>query len=191
MAIVGVKKSFYAKYAKSASGSYAYSDGAELARLTQISVSYESNDSELYSDDELEESDYSFSKGTITLTTSELTDSAVAAIMGITLSGSTQNKELVFDDDMSQPELGIGFIITKKKGGTFSYRAIVFPRVKFKIPADAATTREGKLAFQTAAIEGTLSRDFSEKHVWKREQTFASESDAVDYIKTKLGISVS
>lgn len=188
MAITGVRKSFFAKYAKGTGNTYGYSGGGALARLTSVSTSYETNDAELYSDDELEESDYTFSSGTLTIGTSDLTDAAISAILGITPTTGENGGELVYDDSMAQPELGVGFIITKRKAGVYSYRAVIFPRVKFKIPADAATTREGKLSFQTSTIEGTIARDFSEKHVWKREQTFSDESDAVEYIQGKLNI---
>lgn len=184
MAIVGVRKSFYAKYSKGTDGEYGYSGGGAFAKMVNISVSAESNDAELYSDDGLEESDYSFVKGVVKVTASDLEDGPRADILGIT---KTEDGELVYGDNI-EPEVGFGFVITKKKAGVFSYRAIVLTRVKFKTPEDAAATLAGKLSFQNQNIEGTCSRDHSEKRNWKREQTFKTEAEAVAYIKGLLNI---
>lgn len=185
MAITGVKKSFYAKYAFDESGkTYGYSGGGAFARLVDITVTPESNNAELYSDNELEESDYTFVKGTLKVTSSGIESSVTADIMGIT---ADESGELVYGDNL-QNEVGFGFIITKKKKGSEAFRAIILPRVKFKLKEDTAATRAGTMTFQNETIEGTISRDHSETHVWKRENTFNTEAEAVSYIKTFLNI---
>ena len=159
MAITGVKKSFYAKYAFDESEkTYGYSGGGAFARLVDITVTPESNNAELYSDNELEESDYTFVKGTMKVTSSGIESSVIADIMGITADESG------------------------------AFRAIILPRVKFKLKEDTAATRAGTMTFQNETIEGTISRDHSETHVWKRENTFNTEAEAVSYIKTFLNI---
>ena len=37
-------------------------------------------------------------------------------------------------------------------------------------------------------ISGTIMRDDSAKHAWKKEATFTSEAQAEAYIKARLGI---
>ena len=37
-------------------------------------------------------------------------------------------------------------------------------------------------------LTGTIMRDDTEKHMWKREATFTTEAQAEAYIKARLGI---
>ncbi len=185
MAITGLKNSFVAKYApNSGNTGYEYTNGAAFARMIDINVAVESNDAELYSDDGLEDSDTSFTKGTLKVTASDLPVSNYALIMGIT---AGEDGELIFGDN-DQPDCGFGFIIVKTKSGVKSYRAIVLPRVKFKIPEDKATTQGEKLTFQSVSVEAKIARDFSSSKAWKKENTFTTEAEAITYIKTALDI---
>ncbi len=185
MPIVGLRKSFYSKYEPDESGVYKYTGGGAFARMIDVTVTPETNDAELHSDDNLEESDYSFVKAALKVTASDLDNKARADILGITIE---ESGEMIYGEAI-QSDVGFGFIIVKKKSGVESFRAIVLTRVKFKIPEDTAATRAGKMTYQTQALEGTCSRDFSDKKAWKRENTFKTETEAVEYIKTILGLS--
>ena len=55
---------------------------------------------------------------------------------------------------------------------------------------DSATTQGEAVEWQTPAIEGTIFRDDSATHVWKREATLDSEEKAEAYIKQVLHIGV-
>lgn len=194
MAITGVNSSFYAKYnVDEDTGLPKYFGGGAFARMTNVDFQATSNESELYSDDGLEEADYSFASGNLKVDVSDLVDGVVSDITGAKVteikSGSETVSEIVYDDDQEDRELGFGFVIEKKKKGVFSFRAIVLPRIKFKIPGDAVATRGKTLTFQTKSVEAVVHRDHSEKRVWKREATFATKQAAISYIKGSLGIS--
>lgn len=194
MAITGVNSSFYAKYETDAStGLPKYSGGGAFARMTNVDFQATSNESELYSDDGLEEADYSFASGALKVDVSDLMDGVVSDITGAKVEeievGSEKVSEIVYDDDQEDRELGFGFVIEKKKKGVFSFRAIVLPRIKFKIPGDAVATRGKTLTFQTKSVEAVVHRDHSEKRTWKRESTFTTKAAAIAYIKGLLGIS--
>lgn len=192
MATIGVSRPYYALYNNN-DGVITYTDGGILAKAVEFSASIESSsDNNLYADNAIAESDRSFGGGTLTITTDDLTQEASAAIMGITAStvtvGEDSVSELVFDDDMNPPDLGFGIIILKKRGGAYKHRAVVFTKIKFNIPEDAASTRGETIEWQTPELEATIMRDDSAKHAWKREATFDTEADARAYIETLLNI---
>lgn len=196
MAGIGLRKPFYAIYNyDDGAGTVSYSGGGILAKAVEFSASIESGDNnDLYADDGIAESDRSFGSGTISITTDDLSQEASAAILGIVAKeitiGEAANKikELVYDEDAATPYLGFGVIIPKIKGGVQSFRALVFPKIMFNAPEDAATTKGESIEWQTPTIEGTILRSDADKHAWKREVTVADEATAVAYIKQCLNI---
>ena len=106
-------------------------------------------------------------------------------ITGVT---DTEVKELVYDDAQETPYLGVGFIIKKMRNHLIRWRALVLPKVMFSVPADAATTQGESIEWQVPELNGTVMRDDSETHRWKREATFTTEAQAEAYIKDRLGI---
>lgn len=193
MAGIGLRKPYVAKYVNTA-GVISYTGGTLLAKAIDFSASIEgAQDNSLYADDGIAESDVSFSNGTFEITTDDLETVASAMIMGITadtitVGTDTTVSELVYDDDMVPPDLGFGIIIPKKKAGVVKYRAVVFPKVKFNIPEESATTQGETIEWQTPTVGGIIMRDDSAKRVWKYEATLTTEADAEAYIKTKLDI---
>lgn len=196
MAGIGLRKPYYAiyNYAEE-SGAVTYSGGGLLAKAVEFSASIESgDDNNLYADDGIAESDRSFSNGTISITTDDLTTEASAAILGITPKeitigeASGKVKELVYDEDAVTPYLGFGVIIPKKRNGAPSFRAVVFPKIMFNVPEDAATTKGESVEWKTPTIEGTILRSDADKHPWKREVTVPDEATAITYIKQCLNI---
>lgn len=193
MATIGVSKPYYGKYVNT-DGVITYTGGEVFAKAVEFSASVESgDDNNLYADNGIAESDRSFGGGSISVTTDEISQTAAAAILGITAKTITVGtdesvSELVYDDDMSVPDLGFGIIIKKKVNKVDKYRAVFFHKIKFNIPEDAATTQGETIEWQTPTIEGTIMRDDSAKHAWKSEVTVDTEALAVAYLKQKLGI---
>lgn len=192
MATIGVSKPYIAKYTNN-NGTITYSEGQILAKAVEFSAAIENGEvNNFYADNGLVESDKSFSNGTLSITTDDLEQSASALVLGAaekTLTiGEETIKELVFDDDMESPNLGFGIIIKKKKGGAYVWRAVVFTKVQFNIPEDAAVTQGEAIEWQTPKLEGSIMRDDSVKHAWKREATFDTEANAETYIKQVLHV---
>lgn len=193
MATIGVSKPYYGIYENN-DGVVSYTGGAVFAKAVEFSATIDSSeDNNLYADNGIAEADRSFGGGSISVTTDDIEQAAAAAILGITPSTitvgeTTEVSELVYNDDMTVPDLGFGIIIKKKKDGIDKYRAVFFHKIKFNIPEDAATTQGETIEWQTPTIEGTIMRDDSEKHGWKSEATLDTEALAVAYLKQKLGI---
>ena len=196
MATIGLSKPYYAIYAE-AGGVVSYSDGAVMGKATEANISIETTeDNNLYGDNGLAETDRRFANGTLTLSTTDLSQEVSKAILGLTeqaITGvdgvtDTSVKELVYDDTQVTPYLGVGFIIKKKVNGVYKWRGVVLPKVMFSVPEDAATTQGESIEWQTPELTGTIMRDDSATHVWKKEATFTTEAQAEAYIKARLGI---
>lgn len=196
MATIGLSKPYYAIYAE-AGGVVSYSDGAVMGKATEANISIETTeDNNLYGDNGLAETDRRFANGTLTLSTTDLSQEVSKAILGLTeqaITGvdgvtDTSVKELVYDDTQVTPYLGVGFIIKKKVNGAYKWRGVVLPKIMFSVPEDAATTQGESIEWQTPELTGTIMRDDSATHVWKKEATFTTEAQAEAYIKARLGI---
>ena len=196
MATIGLSKPYYAIYAE-AGGVVSYSDGAVMGKATEANISIETTeDNNLYGDNGLAETDRRFANGTLTLSTTDLSQEVSKAILGLTeqaitgIDGVTDTsvKELVYDDGQVTPYLGVGFIIKKKVNGAYKWRGVVLPKVMFSVPEDAATTQGESIEWQTPELTGAIMRDDSATHAWKKEATFTSEAQAEAYIKARLGI---
>lgn len=196
MAIVGVSKPMYAIYSDT-NGTPTYSNGGVLGKMVEVSIDIESSeDNNLYADNGIAETDRSFTGGTFTMTTDDMSDEVSQAILGVRaveiegIEGLAETgvKELIFDNTQQTPYLGVGFIIKKVVGGVNKWRAVVLTRVMFSVPATAATTQGETIEWQTPELTGTITRDASPTQVWKIEATFATEADAALFIKTRLNI---
>lgn len=196
MATIGLSKPYYAIYAE-AGGVVSYSDGAVMGKATEANISIETTeDNNLYGDNGLAETDRRFANGTLTLSTTDLSQEVSKAILGLTeqaITGidsvtDTSVKELVYDDTQVTPYLGVGFIIKKKVNGVYKWRGVVLPKIMFSVPEDAATTQGESIEWQTPELTGAIMRDDSATHAWKKEATFTSEAQAEAYIKARLGI---
>ena len=196
MATIGLSKPYYGIY--SANGTtVTYADGAVMGKATEANIEISTTeDNNLYGDNAIAETDRRFASGTLTLSTTDLSPEVSKAILGLTeqavtgIEGVTDKdvKELVYDDNQAAPYLGVGFIIAKKVNGVLKWRSVILTKVMFSVPADAATTQGETIEWQTPELSGTIMRDDSSTHVWKKEATFSSEAQAEAYIKARLNI---
>ena len=194
MARIGFKKGKYNKMNPTTKQYEALKD-SKVPRLEMVideKFSPEFNSAELYADDILAECDYTFKKGSITITVANDDDEKDAEIMGNTISDG----EVVRAITDNAPEVGYGHIVTKIVGGIYKYKVEFFPRIKFtKIVADAKTRAEN-VEFSTTSIEGTvfpLAEDFNgmKAGTWEMHKTFDTEAEAEEYLDECLTPSAS
>lgn len=196
MATIGLSKPYYAVY--SATGNVvSYASGGVMGKATEANITINTTeDNNLYADNGIAETERSFSDGSLTIATDDLTPEVSAAILGLSqnsigsINGVTDSdvKELLYDDDQNAPYLGIGFIIKKKHNGQYKYRGVILTKTMFSIPSDAAVTQGESIEWQVANLTAAIMRDDSEKHTWKKEATFTTEAQAEAYIKNRLSI---
>lgn len=198
MAVIGLSKPYYGIYS-AIGNAVSYANGAVMGKATEANIEINTTeDNNLYADNGIAETDRSFAGGTLNLSTDDLSQEVTKVILGLpetAITGiegvtDTSVKELVYDDTQNTPYLGVGFIVKKKVGGAYKWRAVVLCKVMFSVPADAATTQGENIEWQVPELSATIMRDDSETHMWKREATFTTEAQAEAYIKARLNITV-
>ena len=155
----------------------------EFEKVVDEKFAPEYNTTELYANDALCESDYSFKKGTLSLTVADDEDEFVAAIMGNTVTSG----EVTSSIDDTAPEVGYGHILPKLVNNVKKYKVEFFPRVKFTKVTTDNKTRGESIEFSTTAIEGTvypLEKEVNGLAVgtWEKHQTFATLAEAETYL---------
>ncbi len=184
MAKIGLANLKYALLTESGSGSSytATYDGAKsFGKAVDCKVTVESNTAELYADDMIAETDYTFKKGTIALTVDEDDDTIFAEVLGHTISTTESNKdEMVRKATDTAPYVGIGRILTKIVNGKYKYKVEFLSKVKFKEPNFDEKTKGESIEFATPSIEGTIMK--LENEEWSKTKTFETKAEAITYL---------
>lgn len=183
MARIGFKQ---AKYNKIVGDKYAPIENKVplFEKVVDEKFAPEYNSAELYANDGLAETDYSFKKGTLSLTIADDNDELIAELFGSTTAEDGSVTQTISD---AAPEFGYGHIIPKMVNGSRSYKVEFFPRVKFTKVTSDNKTRGESVEFSTTAIEGTVlplesAVNGVESGVWEKHQTFATLQDAEAYL---------
>ena len=184
MARVGFKK---AKYNKIVNNAYATLTGGKVPVFEKVideKFAPEYNNAELYANDALAECDYSFKKGTLSLTVADDKDELCAELFGndITEAGEVTSK--ITDN---APEFAYGHIIPKIVSGARKYKVEFFPRVKFTEITGDNKTRAESVEFGTTSLKAFVypvdtAINGIESGVWEKHQTFATLAEAETYL---------
>lgn len=184
MARIGLKS---AKYSVVDPKTNKYGEVKNLDNIIDEKFAAEYNSAELYADDALCESDYSFKKGTLTITVAHDNDARDAELMGNNATTDTSGVVTKTINDAA-PEVGYGHIVTKVVGGARAYKVEFFPRVKFtKITTDAKTRGES-VEFGTTTMEAVvypLAKQVGAYLAgqWQVHKTLNNEDDAVAFLE--------
>lgn len=189
MARIGFK---IAKYNKIVDNTYATLTSSKVPVFEKVideKFAPEYNTAELYANDGLAECDYSFKKGTLSLTVADDDDKLCAELLGNTV--KTDGGEVTSNIEDTAPEFGYGHIIPKMISGERKYKVEFFPRVKFTTITSDNKTRGESVEFSTTAIEGTvmpLETAINGLKIgdWEKHSTFATLSEAETYLDELL-----
>ena len=187
MARIGFKKAKYNKIAGNTYATLTASAVPEFEKVVDEKFAPEYNSAELYANDGLAESDYSFKKGTLTLTVADDNDELCAELLGNT----DDEGEVTSNVNDVAPEFGYGHIIPKMVGGVKKFKVEFFPRVKFTKVTGDNKTRGENVEFGTTSIEGTvfpLETAINGLAVgdWEKHQTFDTLAEAETYLNGLL-----
>ena len=184
----GFSKPYVAKYAASNS-TVTYTAGQLLARGVNVTATPEtSDDNNFYADNVVAESEAgTFTGGSINLTVDGLLVAAERLIMGLPAAG--ENGLTAYGDNMSIPDVGIGFIARYQSGGGVTYTPIIFPRTAFELIETSAATQEENIDWQTQDLTATIKRAEDANRNWKYVGgELETEAAAEAVIKTFLNI---
>ena len=152
-----------------------------LGKAIDCKVSLELNSAELYADDALAESDYTFNKGTVTITVDDDDDTVLAPLLGHTIS---EEGEIVRKDTDVAPYIAFGRILTKVVSGTYKYKVEFLSKVKFKDTMPDEATKGESDEFTTVSIEGSVMRKSNGE--WSKSKTFTTYAEASTYLDSLL-----
>ena len=189
MARIGFKKAKYNKINGNTYASLTSNAVPVFEKVIDEKFAPEFNSAELYANDGLAESDYSFKKGTLSLTVADDNDALCAELLGNTV--ATSGGEVTSNIEDSAPEFGYGHIIPKMVNGERKYKVEFFPRVKFtKITSDNKSRGES-VEFSTTSIEGTvMPLEVAVNGLaigdWEKHNTFATLAEAETYLDELL-----
>lgn len=198
MAIKGLSKPVCANYT-AVGNAVTYSDAYAADKAVEYSFEADvAEDKDLYADNQVAETAAGrFVSGKLTLKTADLTPELSKKILGLkTVTrqvGEETVTEVVYDDDQVAPYLGFGIIEEHQIDNKTGYLPVVFPKIRFSIPADAATTRGDEVDWQTKEISGTVVRsdqvDDNYNHPWKitSQKMYDTEAEALKYNNAVLG----
>ncbi len=160
-----------------------YGSGVKM-RAVSANVTLERNESELYADDVLAESEDSITGGSIDVTVAEVQDDVGAALFGNKLDEETQEYH---DSDTSSPYIGFGYMREQKYQGKSTFRAVWFYKAQLSAAEDTAQTKGETTTFQTQRLTGkimgvTLGDGSTRFRAWK---TFDKAEEATAWLNTK------
>lgn len=190
MARIGLAKPYVAKYTNN-NGAVSYSDGIVLGRAIEAQIELENTDPVyLYADDAVAETVASFSSGTLTLRIDELSMTAAEFILGVTATNvdNPNGKVIAFSETATQPNLGLGMIVTRMYNNNKVYQAIILRKVKFEIPAGDYTTQGENIEFNTPELKAAVMKDDTSDNIWQKWGEFTTKADAEAWIKQELNI---
>ncbi|WP_305138438.1 hypothetical protein [Dubosiella newyorkensis] len=179
-----------------------YGEGAITARMAEYKVAVEvEDDNKCYLDNQVAETAPGRMKSAeLTVSTGEF-DSKMSKMLlsakEITETvGSKEIKGVAYDDDMISSPVGAGLIEEHVFHGEYFYRAFLFPKTAFSIPAGAASTRGESIDWQTQELTGTIMRSDQKEtdetpplhHPWQKFWDCESESQALSLLKQVLNV---
>ena len=181
MAKIGLKNFKYSKYDEEEKLTGAKS----LGKAVSCKLTIDKNEAELYADDGLAESDYTFKKGTLTLEVDEDADTVFADILGHTISADGENSgEVICNADDVAPFVAVGRILTKIVNGERKYKVEFLHKVKFKEPDADESTKGESVEFKTNSVEGAVLQ--LENGDWRKYKTFDTYTEAETYLNGLL-----
>ena len=181
MAKIGLNNFRYSVLTEAENGTPSYAGAKSLGKAIDCKVSIEKYSAELFADDGLAESDYTFKKGTVTLTIDEDDDTVFSELLGHTV-GS--DGEMVRKDTDVAPYVGLGRILTKVVKGVYSYKVEFLPKVKFSEPSQEEQTKGDSIEFKTPNIEGTVNK--LADGTWSKAKTFDNKEEAITYLESLM-----
>lgn len=189
MARTGFKKAKYNKIEGDKYASLKENKVPLCEKVVDEKFAPEYNSAELYANDGLAETDYSFKKGVLSLTIADDDDKFLAELFGSEV--SAEGDEVTQSITDIAPEFGYGHIIPKQVNNAKKYKVEFFPRVKFTKVTSDNKTRGDSVEFSTTALEGTVFPLESELNglkagVWEKHQTFATLQEAEAYLDSLL-----
>lgn len=177
MAKIGLREPKYSVVTVSESDGVeteSYGTAKVFAKAVSMTTSINVNKNKFYADDGVAESDPEFISGSMTMVTDDLEDSVHADISGATLE-STSNTITDKDTD-SAPYVRFSAIVRRVKGGASQYKAVLFTRLQFDVPADDYETKGESIVYKSTTLTAEIMKNPAGE--WRKASPWGTLAEA-------------
>lgn len=181
MAKIGLNSFRFGILTEAADGTPTYGAAQTPGAAISCSVEVTNNDAKLYADDALQESDTSFSGGTVTMGIDREDQTTMAALLGHTVSDGVMVRSA---NDVA-PYVGLGRIVRILRDNVLKYKVEFLYKVKFSEPSQDDATKGESVEFNTYEIEGAIAALANGN--WSGNKYFDDLDTAKTYLLAKFG----
>lgn len=182
MAKIGLNNFRFGVLTEAADGTPTYGAAQTPGAAVSCNVEVTNNDASLYADDALQESDTSFSGGTVTMGIDREDQTTMAALLGHTVDASGV---MVRSTNDVAPYVGLGRIVRILRNNTLMFKVEFLNKVKFSEPSQEDTTKGESVEFNTYELEGAIAALANGQ--WSDSKVFTELDDAKTYLLAKFG----
>lgn len=171
-----------------------YNAGKVIGHAIQANLTINRNDNPLYADDRIVEDDNGITGMSLELGLDDIPEDVQVYMLGVvkeTTGSGTSAVDTYFDNDQGAPVVGVGYIRVRRKAGVTSYQAVWIYKATFGYTDETAQTKGESIEWQTPTITGRVqgvSRTGTGRLDFRAKQEFATEAEAIAWLKTKAGI---
>ncbi len=159
-----------------------YGELLKLGEMIEIDVSPNFNEGSLYGDNALCEYVKEFKDIDVTLNTTTMPVKAYEILFGQKVTGDGEHIAANINDVSNY--VGFGFVKGEMVKNVTTYFAVWLPKVKFTLPSEKCTTKGESITWGTPSITGKGTCDGTGD--WKKTDRFATEAEAIAFIKGKV-----
>lgn len=189
MLMTGLSKFYIAKREYNAeTNTTTFSAGIQTGGAMSYSVADNSGQAlDIYMDDALAASIYSFASATLNHTTGTLNTEALMYMFNLTQKeqsvGDKTVKRIGYTDKTQPQELGFGTIYEEfdAKKNAYQYVPVILPKIKYQYPGDSLNTRGAQPTFSGQSLTAAAFKDEeSGEWLWRYDaQPTRDEADAI------------
>lgn len=159
-----------------------YGEIKTFAKAVTANTSINTSKLKFYADDTVSEMINEFLNGTITMAVDDIENTVLGDITGATVG---EDGTVTMKDNDTAKYLRLGFIVRRYKNNKSEYRAVIFAKVMFDIPADDYETKGESIVFKSETVTGEIMRNYN--HDWKLMSPWdESEKTALTWLDTNL-----
>lgn len=170
---------------KNTAGTVSYENPTDVGDAMSAQLDLRFAEGRLYAESKLAEYIKLATGGTISLAVKYIKKAAQAMLYGCTTDTSKENIKFSAKDVANY--VGVGFYAPDKVDGVTKYTCVWVPKALFGPPSMAYQTKGENIQFNTPTTTGEFLADDSENELLLETETVDSATDAVAWIKGKLG----
>lgn len=160
-----------------------YGTAKTFAKGISLNSTLNTAKQKLYADDGVAEQINEFISGSMTIVVDELDNTVDADISGASV--STESGDITNKDTDTAAFLRFGFIVRRFKNNRTSYRAQIYPKIMFDLPADDYETKGESIVFKNTTLTAEIMRNKDGE--WRlRSQWKDKLSDAVTWLDENI-----